>query len=405
MQFVRQITFNTLYQVFARIISSGTSFLILILIARMFNVGGYGDFAKVTAFVTIFYLFIDLGCNAIFLQQDEIHVHFFDLLLIRFISAAILYGVIVTITFSLPYDSLSGIGFSLQNKGDIMLFAFTLFAQAIIYSTNALFQKHLAYQYTLLTTAIGSLTTLGFVWLFAITEKSLTWIFIAFIAGMFLQAICSLLFSKFAYQVKGISKAFIKKLLRETFPVTLMLVFNLIYFRIDMIILSFFRPSSDVALYSVAYSIFDFLIALPLFLSNSLYPKLLEAVKNKRTLIANEKKYYGVFLMLGIVTVFIVWFLAPYILVLIRPNFLLAIIPLRIFLLSLPLFFLTSIMQWILLAKKQQKFLAVVYGSFMVLNIVSNLLFIPSYGYIASAIITAIGESLIALIFLIKILW
>ncbi len=285
-----------------------------------------------------------------------------------------------------------------------MLFALTLFAQAIIYSTNALFQKHLAYWYTLITTGVGSVITLGCIWVFSATGKSLTWIFIAFLLGMYMQAFTSLYLSKFAYQIKGLHKAFITKLLQETFPVTLMLVFNLIYFRIDMIILSFFRSSSDVALYSVAYSIFDFLIALPLFLSNSLYPRLLEAVKNKRILIANEKKYYMLFFLLGLLTVLAVWFVAPIVLQLIRPSFIAALNPLHIFLFSLPLFFLTSIMQWILLAKKQQRFLAIVYGIFMVINILLNVLLIPQYGYTASAIITAGEEGLVALVFLLKLI-
>ena len=48
----KQIAANTFFQIVARVISSGASFLITLLVARHFGLVGYGDFAKVTSFVT-----------------------------------------------------------------------------------------------------------------------------------------------------------------------------------------------------------------------------------------------------------------------------------------------------------------------------------------------------------------
>lgn len=386
----------------ARVVSSGSSFLIAIIIARLFGLIGYGDFAKVTAFVSLFYLLIDFGFNAIFLQKDNAYLRFLDLVAIRLFLAFLLFLCITAITYLLPYDALSGIGFSLENKSNILLFSLSLFAQAIIFSTSALFQKYFLYKQVFISTLVGSLCTLLGVLLLTIIHMSLMWILIAFLTGMYVQAFVGLFSARFLYRATKSNKTFMKTLFRETFPVALMLFFNMVYFRIDMFLLSLFRPSTDIALYDASYRVFDFLLTLPLFLSNSLYPHMLKERKNIRNKVKNEKVYYLIFISFGILVAGIFWFLSPLIFYLLRPEFIKAVIPLRILLISLPVFFLTSIMQWMLVAKKQQRFLAQAYAIFMLANIILNLFFIPRYGYIASAIITDVCEAFVALVFLFR---
>jgi len=163
-----------------------------------------------------------------------------------------------------------------------------------------------------------------------------------------------------------------------------------------MIILSFYTTSANVGLYDVAYRVFDFLIALPLFLSNVLYPKLLQEEKNNRNVKSKLIMYVLLFTLLGVIVAIPVWFVCPIIFSLIKEEFVPAVIPLRILLTSLPLFFATNIMQWILLSKKKQIALAYIYASLMLSNIVLNILFIPQFGYVASAIITGVSEALVA---------
>lgn len=199
-----------------------------------------------------------------------------------------------------------------------------------------------------------------------------------------------------------IDTAFIKKLLVQTLPITFMLVCNLIYFRIDMFLLSLLKPSTDVAQYDLSYKFFDFFIALPLFLSNALYPSLLSEVKGGNFGQKKLKRYAVIFFLLSLGVVIPVWVAAPLV-TLIRPDFSPAVIPLRILLLSLPVFFVTSIFQWVLIAKKEQKFLAIVYFLLTVFNVITNLVFIPQFSYIASSIITGVGEAFVLLALGIKL--
>jgi len=106
------------------------------------------------------------------------------------------------------------------------------------------------------------------------------------------------------------------------------------------------------------------------------------------------------FTVLAVCSVFVFvggWFLAPFV-VYIRPEFSLSIAPLRILLVSLPFFYLTSVTMWLLVVFKKRWQMIVVYGLSMLINIIANSLFIPQGGYIAAAWITGISEGIVLIL-------
>jgi O-antigen/teichoic acid export membrane protein len=161
-----------------------------------------------------------------------------------------------------------------------------------------------------------------------------------------------------------------------------------------MLLLALQKPTTDVAVYDLAYKVFDFLIALPLFLSNTIYPQLLYAENNLRISFPKLTQFIFIFIILGIIVAIPVWIATP-LLSFVRPAFILSAVPLKILLISLPIFFATNILQWILIAKREQLFLLFVYFFSMGINIILNLLFIPQFSYLASAIITGISEAIV----------
>lgn len=393
---------NTAFQTIARIISSGISFIITIVIAKSFGVFGYGDFTKVTAYVGLFYVFVDFGLNAIFLQKDKDGEHFKNLLYPRLIAGVILVILINAIAALLPFDKDLGLGFSPQVRQGIFLYSFYLLMQGVILSATAIFQRTLRYDRLFFATTLGSVGTLiatGFV---AFFHLQILFLYAAFIFGGLLSAGASLISVEKKILPFSLNSHFIKQMLRESFPLGLMLVFNLVYFRSDMILLSIYRSTSEVGIYGFAYKFFDFLIALPLFLSNAVYPLLLERQKNYRTFFLTVHSYLVLFIFFSILFGFIAWFLSPLV-SLVKADFSPAIIPFRILILSLPFFFGTSFLQWVLIAKKKQRYLLFVYFFSTVLNILLNMLYIPFLGYIASSIITVISEGIVFILLLLRV--
>lgn len=398
----RVLASNTFSQVVARIISSGVSFLITLLIAKSYSITVYGDFAKVIALISLFYLIIDFGLNPVFLQKTDNKKRFKELLFGRLSLASLLFIGVNLFASLLPYNSHTHVGFSPLLRLPILVFSLTFFTEGILYSALAVFQRELSYKYLLYATSIGSLITLLVVYLGTLFTHSLLLIFVGFFLGGLGESIFALLFTKEQLVPIIIQTRFTRRLFIETAPLTLMLICNMLYFRIDMLILGSLRPSQDVAVYDIAYKFFDFLIALPLFVSNVLYPIL---IKHERENTSEKKevlRYVGVYLLFSLVIFFPLWFGAP-LLQYIKPQFLAAVLPFRLLLLSLPVFFGTSVLQWVLIAKQKQRFLVYVYVAALIGNVALNIHYIPQDGYIAASIITGASEALVFLLFCVRL--
>jgi O-antigen/teichoic acid export membrane protein len=396
----RTIVTNTFYQILSRGTTAFITFLITLLLARTVGVEGFGEFTKITSYIAFFYLLVDFGLNAVFLQQYE-KERYKQLFFLRIILSVIAIIIANSIAFLLPYNVQTGVGFSPLVKIGIGIFSFSLVSQAIILSASAIFQKNLRYIDLTKSTIVGSLVTLLCVVLVVELQLPFYFFLVSFIVGTTVTAILSQWFISTPLTPFALDMPLVKKMLTQSTPLLLMLVFNLVYFKIDILLLSFLKPTTDVGIYGLAYRFFDFLIALPLFLSNSLYPLFLttHASKFRSTVLF----YVAIAFGLAIVIVVPFWFLSP-LLVLIKEEFADAISPLRFLLLSLPLFFATSIVQWALIAQKKQTFLMWVYLAVACLNMLLNALFIPYASYNASAIITGVSEGLVLLLLFSKLL-
>ncbi len=390
----KEIFKNAFFQAFARIVTTGLGFLITILVARYFGADSFGDFSKITSYVALYYLFVDFGLNAIFLKEAK---SFSTLLYLRILIASVIFIFANLIANVLPYNPILNIGFSPLVRFGIFIYSFSLFAQAIIFSTASIFQKNLRYEFYVVSQIVGGVINFFLIGVLVFFAKSLELVIFSFLVSTFITAIVSLLFIKERFW--EFDFPYSKKILISSIPLGLMLIFNLIYFRIDIFILSFMKPNVDVALYSLAYKFFDFFIALPLFLSNALYPKLLQSISDKKSFYKILKTYLPIYLILSIIFLIPVWFLSP-LFSLVSSEFSKAYIPFRILILSLPIFFITSFLQWVLISIGKQKRLSLIYATSLSLNIFLNLLFIPRYSYIASSVATGVSEAFV-LVFLI----
>src|SRR5260221_3166177 len=149
---------NTFYQFISRAISSFIGFLITIIIARSFGVLGYGEFTKITSYVALFYLILDFGLNAIFLNSERNDFKTFFYL--RIFISAFLFLVLNFISILLPYNPVSLSGFSDFAKIGILIFSLSLFSQSLILSSIAIFQKKANYSFYAKGIIIGSLINL-----------------------------------------------------------------------------------------------------------------------------------------------------------------------------------------------------------------------------------------------------
>ncbi|OGG08614.1 hypothetical protein A2154_00755 [Candidatus Gottesmanbacteria bacterium RBG_16_43_7] len=403
------IMHNTASQLITRLIGTGATFLITLMIARSYGLVLYGDFTKITTFVALFYILTDFGMNAVYLQksreQEPDGVHWQSLLGTRIILSLVLLFLCTGLLVFLPTGV--GRGYTAFVKFGILLYSLTILFHGIITSANAYFQKKLRYELATLAVAAGSVVSVILVYLgtyIFLPPAGLLFSVISLAIGALISAACSAALVRGQVQtlIPHLTVSRILPLLRDSLPLALTLVFNLVYFRIDILILTITRSTVEVGVYGLAYKFFEFALVIPTFFMNSLYPILLGAVGRESDAGAGEIKLQPEFvrmirnaglalLIFSMVVLVIYMTMAPY-LTLINRQFSESVRALRILSLSLPLFFLSSLGMWVLVTLRRQRLLVGIYFSAMLINIVLNLIFIPSHGYIAAAVITGVTE-------------
>lgn len=398
---LKKVATNTAAQLAIKFLTSGATLAVTLLISYFLGFREFGSFTKIITFVSFFYLIVDFGINAIFIKKvKETEKEFFNLLTLRLIFAFFLFLLLILLSNLLPYNTTTNSGFSSSEKLGIIIFGLTIFSQAIYLSLTSLVQKNLVYKKIVAPNVIASLILVILV-VYGVSIKNLNLILLSYFVSS--MVLCLLLFRDLKKNLKLEIKLFqfsrfSENMLTSSFPLALVLFLNLIYSKADIFILSLSKASVDVGIYGLSYRFFEFFIALPTFFSNSVYPILLEneSTQKFKTLI---KKYLGVLVTLSLVLAITVFFLAP-LLSLIKPDYSFSVAPLKILSLSLPFFFVTSLLQWLFIIRNRIKTLIVIYASAMLANIFLNIVFIPLYSYMASSVITVVSEGLVLLLML-----
>lgn len=393
-----KITLNTIAQFIGRLASSGSMFIITILLARSLGADGYGDFSKVITYISFFYLFADFGINAAFLQlrQDDKRFTLSHLLGLRVALSMVLVFIAISILHFFPQGSTQG--YTPIVRLGIILYTGSIVAHAIITSCNAIFQQHLRYDLSAIAVIVGSIIRLSLV--ATIGSFSVIAAILCFFIASVANAIVALLLTKHLDHdiVPRFSFSYAATLFLNAIPLGLTLAFNVVYFRVDTIIITLTQSTQDVGVYNLAYNMFEVALVIPTFFMNAMYPLLLQAKEQSMERFFILSKKASLALILSSFIVFAcVWLSAP-LLSLIKQEFGNGIPALRVLGLSLPLFYLTSLTMWMMVTLKNSGSLLGIYGLSMIGNIVANSVFVPRFGFMASAWITVVGEFVVLLL-------
>jgi len=413
MSIKRKVILNTFAQLSGRGITAASTFIVTILIARSFGVESYGDLIKVLSYVLLFDLAVDFGLNAIIVrklgQTKQIN------LLGQLFATRLVLGAAFTVISALSalilpqaIDAPNASGFSTAVKLSIMLFSPTILLTAIIKSCNAYFQHKLRYDRSTIATAAGGIVSLLIILILIITKtSSLVLLTSAYlVATATHSAIAFYLFIKLKPKPKRLQLELssIPPLLKQALPLGIALVFNVAFFRIDTLLITYFRSTTEVGLYGLAYKFFELPLTLPHFFMNAVFPIL---AGHKLVKTRSEHNFFQMIFKSGhllfatsIILTGVLWFAAPLI-QLIKSDFIGSIQLFRILVLWLPLFFLSGLLMWAVIARGARWSLTWIYGIGLIINLTLNIKYIPIYGATAAAYITGITEMVILTLLLI----
>lgn len=398
----KKVIVNTASQIVGKFVTATSSLVITILIGRALGPAGYGDFTKIFTFVGYFYTFGDFGLNAIYIkltQKNEPQSLIRALAGLRLLVALFLAAVAIFVSFILPYNSALSLGFGPIVKLGIAIASLTIVTQALFTTANAFFQKNLRYDLSAIASVIGTFVVLALTAIAFTTKSSIFFFVTAYVVGgaIFVVSAYLIILKKFKLSIMPeFSKTASRKLLSGAWPIGVALIFNLIYFRIDILVLSYTWPSAQVGLYGLAYQFFEVALAIPIFFSNALYPLLTNLYLGNRNEYQKQAKLWaGLLLAASLALTVTLMIAAQLIPILLGPQFAPSKVALMILSLGMPFFFISALFWHMLIIHDRQKSLILVYASGAVFNIAANLIFIPKYGFLAASTVTVVSEILI----------
>ncbi|MBI2596689.1 oligosaccharide flippase family protein [Candidatus Daviesbacteria bacterium] len=396
--FLSKVSKQTFWQLIGKTITSLSTVIILSIVSRNFGESGTGVFTLSLTYLAFFTLIIDFGVNA-HLMPQLIKADFeivwrklfgFRLILVAILVPAAILGGVFWPTTNYLFKQLILIG-------SIM----AILGPAVYVSANAIFQSRLRYDLSIIGWSGAALTTLVLVYITSSLNLGLPWLMVDYSIGWLIGCILLLFFVKkfvkFVWPIFDIN--FAKDLIKKSWPISATLALNVIYFRVDVFILSSYHSFAEVGIYNLAYQIFQSVLVIPTFMMNAYYPLMLKSW-------AKFKQVSFTLFGLSLLCVVLTLILAPFLVDLITgARFLGSSQSLQILSFSFPAFFLSNFFMCALLAKGKYTKMFAIYLTGLSFNLILNLVFIPKFSYLAASWITVISEYLILILQIIGLYW
>lgn len=378
MQKLYIVSQQTFWQIVGKVVTSLSTFIILGLVARNYGEEGTGIFTLSLTYLAMFYLLADFGFNAHILRQDKIEWQ--KLLGVRIVWSALLVVLAVGL---LPFWPFSTPDFSQA----VLFGSLAIVGSAVFVSCNLIFQSKLRYDSSTLASSIGTLVSLGLFIYLVFLRYPIQNLVLAHLFGWIIIAIVAF------WLVKGGLPIFDKRytihLFKESWPIAATLALNVIYFRADAFMISYFRSSAEVGIYNVAYSVFQTVLVLPTFVMNAYYPLMLKSLYGFKLV------GFSLFSLALLGTTATIFFAPLIIRILTGGGFVGSTQSLQILSLGFPAYFLSSLLMWLLVSKGKYNEMLLVYAIGLFINLALNLIFIPKNSFYAASWITVISEYLI----------
>lgn len=397
MEIIRRVFKQTIWQLLGKGITSLSTIIVLGMVSRNYGEYGTGVLTLALTYIAFFVIAVDFGVNAHVLPkmlQKDFTLEWRRLLGFRLNLAAFLTIVGLFVVLVLPDQDV------LFKQLVLIGLIFAVFEGGVFVSGNAIFQSKLKYDHSTLAWGVGSLVTLLSVSAIIFYWQNLGLVMFGYVVGWLTTLLLSLLLVRKI--VKNLWPIFdgeyAVKLVRESWPISLTLLLNVVYFRVDAFLLTFFKGFSDVGVYNLSYQVFQSALVLPTFIMNGYYPIMLSQLSGDRGLFRiTLLKASGIMFVIALAGTVLTFILSPFVIRLLTGGhgFSGAVEVLNILSLGYPAYFISALLMWTMVTLKKYKIMFGIYLLGLLINVLLNLIFIPVFSFQASAYITGITEYLI----------
>ncbi len=430
MSIARKILENTFIQVLGKLITAALSIVVLKIISGYLGTSGYGDYTTVYQFLAFFGIIADFGIYTITVKEmsrdeSKIPTILGNVMGLRTFLAILAMVLAVLAVFLVPRYENTLIPFG------VLIATLATFFTLLNGTISSVLQVHLKMQYATISLVLGKIASvLYMVWVAYIAFTGdpvsgfyhLLWAgvlgnFVMFlITGHYVRRFCKITY-KFDY-------SYWKRIFFTSLPFGVALILNTIYFRLDVILMTFILPHSqmiggeaecvknlcsdiEIGLYGVAMRMLEMLVIIPVYFMNSVLPVMTRYIEEQSEKIRSLMQYSFDFLIATGLPILIGGFILarPIIHFISDPQFLGGSVyefgsdtAVRILMFAMLFSFVNALFGFTLVVLSKQVKLMFINAGAVLFNLIGNILVIPIWGFRGAAM-TSVFSEVIILIF------
>lgn len=415
---LKKIATNTFSQILSKALTAFLSIFLIWVLTNYLSTGLYWEYNKLYNYLSIFAFLADLGLYTITIREISKHKEnsefiIWNALSLRFILWIFIIFLAIWIALLLPsYNN------TLTILWVCIVSIFTFFS-LLNSSVLSFMQAYMKIEFSLFSAVFGKIINFLLILIIAFLvfpwvtwndlHTSFLYILIAWLIWIFITFILNFWYvNKFAKVRFLFDLKYMKYLFFTSLPYWVSLFLSVVYFKVDIILLSLLEPKEvgniSIALYSLPMKIIEVLMVLGTFYLNSILPLLSEYFKenlqDKIKNLLNNSFRFLVSLWILTVTLWLL-FKDSIIKIIATPDYLNHEIYkytswdiFSVVLFVLAFYFISAIFNYIFISSKNEKKLLYINIFITLFNIVWNIIMIPKYSFYWAWIVTLISQIL-----------
>jgi O-antigen/teichoic acid export membrane protein len=382
---------NTFSIAFSNIAAKVIAFLITIYLAKYLGVENFGKYTFIITYLMLFSFIVGFGLDPVVIRDISRK----DYLANKIMGNAIIIRIITSlISVLLAIIGIHALHYPSETIYYTQIASVALIFQGISYLIESLFQAKLKMHFSAISLITSKIIYALMLYYIMKNNLNLTQIFVAYILSEMIRMLISYFYSKRLLNFElQFDFNFCKDLIRQASPFILGYGLSALYNRFDIVMLSILQGDIAVGFYSAAYKLTESVLFLPGALASTLMPilakKYIDDKENYRNIYNLGNKY--IFMLLFPISIGGVVLGNEIISTIYTDDFSNSVLVFQILTFTIIFNSLNYMQITGLVASNLQNLNNLSISICTILNIVLNILLIPSYSYIGAGIATLIS--------------
>lgn len=413
---LKKVASNTISQILSKVFTAIISIFLISSLTKYLSPEMYWQYNKIYNYLSIFTFLADLGLYTISVREiskdkDNASRIIGNVMSLRFVLWIWIIFLSILIALFLPgYNTTVSL---------ISIFIISIFSVFSLMNSSviSLMQSFMKVEFSSMTFVVGKIVNLLLIFsvIFILYPKwdtlsfdmAFIFIMISWLLGIMVNFFMNLYYANKIAKVRFLFDwEYMKHLFKISLPNGIALFLSVVYFKVDVIIISLLEWGSkadiSIALYSLPMKIIEVLMVIGIFFLNSILPSLSEYFKDHNHekinhILQNSFKFLFSFSLIIVVLGIILG--RDMISMIATPDYLDSSIhqytsydAMFIVLFILLFYFISSLFIYIFIASKSEKIMVWINLVVTVINIVWNFVLVPKYSFVGSWITTLISQ-------------